>query len=546
MTKKTAKPQQAAQIGAGSDDVGGMGDDIASAVRIRPLADLVPYVRNARTHDDAQVAQIMGSILEFGFTNPVLADAKGIVAGHGRVMAAAKLYDSGRVIRLPSGRELPKGTVPVLDCTGWSDAQRRAYILADNRLALDAGWDEEMLALELTELSEAGYDFGLTGFSSEEIEELLVGITEAPAAEDEDSAGNADEDDVTPPKIVISRPGDIWRLGRHRLICADSSDADAIARLMDGEQAALLFTSPPYANQRNYTTGGIADWDALMQGVFGAAMQAMRADGQMLVNLGLVHRDNEWHPYWDGWIEWLRDQGWRRFGWYVWDQGVTVPGDWNGRLAPRHEFIFHFNREARKPNKIVPCKYAGQDVHLRADGTSAGGLRSKEGERTGLCHEGQPTQHFRIPDSVITVTRQRGPIDREREIDHPAVFPLGLPKFVMESYAKPGEIVFEPFSGSGTTILAGEACGRKVRASELAPEYVDVAVIRWIKNHPEQMPVLEATGQRWEEIKAQREPEGVTAQGYQDRKKRMSDVFNDRMAKLGDKAPYAPWGDNRR
>lgn len=502
-------------------------------VEYRKVETLIPYARNPRTHTDEQVAKIAASIVEYGWTNPILVDGEnGIIAGHGRLAAA---------------RKLGLAEVPVIELAHLTPTQKRAYVISDNRLALDAGWDDAMLALELAELSEAGYDLALTGFDDVEIERLLAAIAEEPAAEEDgaiDAQSNADEDDLAPPRIIISRPGDVWLLGEHRLICADSSDRQAIARLMAGEQAALLFTSPPYANQRNYTTGGIADWDALMRGVFGAAIQAMRADGQMLVNLGLVHRDNEWHPYWDGWIEWLRDQGWRRFGWYVWDQGVTVPGDWNGRLAPRHEFIFHFNREARKPNKIVPCKYAGQDVHLRADGTSAGGLRSKEGERTGWCHEGQPTQDFRIPDSVITVTRQRGPIDREREIDHPAVFPLGLPKFVMESYAKPGEIVFEPFSGSGTTILAGEACGRKVRASELAPEYVDVAVIRWIKNHPDIVPVLEATGQDWDEVEVEREPEGVTAT-YGDSKKRLSDVFNDRMAKLDD-PPYQPWGRNRK
>jgi DNA modification methylase len=268
-----------------------------------------------------------------------------------------------------------------------------------------------------------------------------------------------------------------------------------------------------------------------MQGVFGAARAALRDDAQILVNLGLVHRDGEWQPYWDGWIEWMRAQGWRRFGWYVWDQGVTVPGDWVGRLAPRHEFIFHFNRESRKPNKIVPCKTAGTYSHLSAI-NGGGGLRGKNGRPNDWTHAGQPTQDSRIPDSVITVTRQRGPIDKEREIDHPAVFPIGLPQFVMEAYTNEGDVVFEPFSGSGTTILAGEACGRRVRASELAPEYVDVAVIRWLKTHPEQMPVLEATGQTWEEVKAEREPEGVVAASYGDSKKRLSDVFNDRMKRL--------------
>jgi len=506
---------------------------LAERIELRPIERLIPYARNARTHSDAQIAKIAASIAEFGFTNPILVDGEnGIIAGHGRLAAA---------------RKLGLAEVPVIELAHLTPAQKRAYILADNRLALDAGWDEEMLALELAELKDAGFDLAQTGFDDDEIERLLDGLdldADEEGSREADTAENDPDDEIEPPKIVVSRPGDIWRMGEHRLICADSADKGSIARLMAGDKASLLFTSPPYANQRNYTTGGIPDWDALMQGVFAAAMTAMRDDGQMLVNLGLVHRDNEWQPYWDGWIEWMRSQGWRRFGWYVWDQSTTVPGDWNGRLAPRHEFIFHFNRKARRPNKIVPCKTAGTYSHLSAL-NGGGGLRDKDGKANDWCHADQPIQDHRIPDSVITVTRQRGPIDPEREIDHPAVFPIGLPKFVMEAYSNPGEIVFEPFSGSGTTILAGEACGRKVFASELAPEYVDVAVIRWLKNHPEQMPVLETTGQGWEEVKAQREPEGVTAT-YADSKKRLSDVFNDRMARLGDAAPFAPWGDNRR
>lgn len=501
-------------------------------VEYRRIDALLPYARNPRTHSDAQVAKIAASIVEFGWTNPILVDGdNGIIAGHGRLAAA---------------RKLGLTDVPVIELAHLTPAQKRAYVIADNRLALDAGWDEEMLALELAELSDAGYDLDLTGFDDAEIGRYLDGLTtdEASATQEDAGPDEAEDDIPEPPKIVISRPGDVWVMGEHRLICADASNAEAIDRLMAGDKAALLFTSPPYANQRNYTTGGIHDWDAMMQGVIAAAARAMRQDGQMLVNLGLVHRDGEWQPYWDGWIEWMRTQGFRRFGWYVWDQGVTVPGDWAGRMAPRHEFIFHFNREARKPNKIVPCKWAGQETHLRADGSSTA-MRGKDGTIGAWCHAGQPTQDFRIPDSVITVTRQRGPIDADREIDHPAVFPVGLPKFVMEAYSDAGEIVFEPFSGSGTTILAGQACGRRVRAVELAPEYVDVAVIRWIKTHPDTVPVLEATGQSWDEIKALREPEGVTATNYGDRKTRLSDVFNDRMAKM-DNPIYKPWGRNKR
>jgi len=178
-----------------------------------------------------------------------------------------------------------------------------------------------------------------------------------------------------------------------------------------------------------------------------------------------------------------------------------VPGDWAGRLAPRHEFVFHFNRQARKPNKIVPCKWAGHETHLRADGSSTA-MRAKDGKVGEWNHAGQPTQEFRIPDSVVEVTRQRGRIGDG--IDHPAVFPLGLPKFFIEAYTDVGEIVFEPFSGGGTTLLAGQLTDRRVRAIELAPEYVDVALRRWLQHHPGMEPVLAATGQPFAEVSAER------------------------------------------
>jgi DNA modification methylase len=451
---------------------------------------LIDYARNPRKNDHA-VDRMAAAIVEFGFRIPVVARSTGeVVDGH---------------LRLKAARKLGLKTVPVVLSDELSDVQIKAFRLIANRSVSWAQWDEELLSLELAELSEAGYDLGLTGFSSKEIEELLAGITEDPATEDEAAAGsessNADEDDVTPPTVAVTRPGDLWLLGEHRLLCADSRDAAAVARLLEGERAHLLFTSPPYANQRDYTTGGIADWDALMQGVFGAARGALREDTQILVNLGLVHRDNEWQPYWDGWIAWMRTQGWRRFGWYVWDQSVTVPGDWAGRLAPRHEFVFHFNRRSRKPNKIVPCKWAGHETHLRADGSSTA-MRGKDGKVGAWNHAGQPTQEFRIPDSVVEVTRQRGRIGEG--IDHPAVFPLGLPKFFIEAYTDAGEIVFEPFAGSGTTLLAGQLTGRPVRAIELAPEYVDVALRRWLQHHPGTVPVLEGSGRTFAEVAAER------------------------------------------
>ena len=325
---------------------------------------------------------------------------------------------------------------------------------------------------------------------------------------DGDQEQDADEPDAADdvpdtPTTPVSRSGDVWALGQHRLICGDAADPSVIASLMLGEQAKLCFTSPPYGNQRDYASGGITDWDGLMRGVFGNV--PMAEDAQVLVNLGLIHRDNEVIPYWDGWLGWMRTQGWRRFAWYVWDQGPGMPGDWQGRLAPSFEFVFHFNRQNRKPNKIVPCKHAGQDSHLRADGSSTA-MRGKDGEVGGWTHAGQPTQDKRIPDSVIRVMRHKGKIGQD--IDHPAVFPVALPEFVLDAYSDSGDIVFEPFGGSGTTMLAAERTGRRCRAVEIAPEYVDVAVKRFQQNFPD-VPVTllgdgENVGQTFEAVAAER------------------------------------------
>ena len=451
------------------------------AVQYRPLDSLIGYARNARTHSEAQVAEIAGSIREFGWTNPILVDgANGVIAGHGRLLAA---------------RKLGLAEVPVIELAHLTETQKRAYILADNKLALNAGWDHDLLALELGDLKDAGFDLGLTGFSGDEVAESLK-----PADDDAEDDGAADE---VPEPVAnpVVRAGDLWLLGEHRLLCGDSTNPRDVARVMDGETATLCFTSPPYAQQRDYAAGGVGDWDALMRGVFGALPMAV--DGQVLVNLGLVHRDGEWQPYWQGWLDWMRDQGWRRFGLYVWDQGPGLPGDWGGRLAPSFELVFHFNRAGRKPNKTVPCKYAGQDTHLRSDGHSTA-MRKPDGSVGAWTHAGQPTQDFRIADSVIRIGRHKA---RGVEVEHPAVFPVALSTFALEAYADAGDICFEPFSGSGTTLVAGQQTGRRVRAVELAPVYVDVALRRWRLLFPGIEPLLAGDGRSYDEIAAVRRSE---------------------------------------
>jgi DNA modification methylase len=205
-----------------------------------------------------------------------------------------------------------------------------------------------------------------------------------------------------------------------------------------------------------------------MQGVFAAA--PVTADAQLLVNLGLVHRDGEWIPYWESWLDWMRAQGWRRFGWYVRDRGPGLPGDWNGRLAPSHAFIFHFNRQPRKPNKTVESKHAGEPL-------GGGGLRGADGtvhRKTGF---GNAIQSHRIPDSVFRIMRHKGGLGAAGS--HPAVFPVALVEAVLEPFTDPGELVFEPFCGSGTQLIAAERKGRRCCAVELDPVYCDVAVRRW-------------------------------------------------------------------
>ena len=455
-------------------------------VEYRSIDRLIPYIRNPRTHNEAQVVQIAASIVEFGWTNPVLVDGdNGVIAGHGRIQAA---------------RRLGLTEVPIIELGHLSPNQKRAYIIADNKLALAAGWDEELLHLELGDLATAGYDLTLTGFADDELEALLSVQEDGAGESDAESNPMAEQDDIPDtPVNPVSRPGDIWQLGLHRLICGDASDPTVITALMAGEQARLCFTSPPYGNQRDYTNGGVADWDGLMRGVF--AQLPMTPDAQVLVNLGLIHRDNEVIPYWDGWLTWMRTQEWRRFAWYVWDQGPGMPGDWAGRLAPSFEFIFHFNRESRPPHKIVPCKHAGQESHLRPDGSSTA-MRNKAGEVGGWAHAGTPTQEHRIPDSVIRIMRHKGKIGKD--IDHPAVFPVALPEFVIKTYSDENDLIFEPFGGSGSTLLACQRTSRYGRAVEIGPEYVDVAIQRFQQNFPNVKITLHGTGQTFTEVTQER------------------------------------------
>ncbi len=240
----------------------------ADKVERRKVADLIPYARNSRTHSDEQVGQIAASIKEWGWTVPVLIDPDGgLIAGHGRIMAAQKL---GII------------DVPCMIAEGWTDAQKKAYVIADNKLALNAGWDDDMLKIELGELGDLDFDLSLTGFDDDELNNLLA---------DDPSEGLTDEDAVPEvPEVPVTVEGDVWLLGRHRLMCGDSTSIDAVDKLMDGQTPDLIHTDPPYGMnavskssvlKKNYGTDIIGDDNpdiakdafALINGLYPSAKQ---------------------------------------------------------------------------------------------------------------------------------------------------------------------------------------------------------------------------------------------------------------------------------
>jgi len=400
-----------------------------------PVASLNPDPANARKHGDKNLDAIKASLAKFGQRKPIVVQRDGMVvrAGNG-TLAAAKALGWNEIAAV------------ILDDDNATASQ---FAIADNRSAELAEWDNETLA-SLLDGMDADLQ-GSLGFDEKDMAELLRGLTPDVA-----------EDDVPDvPAVPVTKPGDLIVLGEHRLLCGDSTKATDVAKVMDGAKADVCFTSPPYGQQRDYGVAKelVQDWDGLMQGVF--ANLPMSEDGQVLVNLGMIHRDGEWVPYWDKWIEWMRAQGWRRFGWYVWDQGSGLPGDWNGRLAPSHEFVFHFNRSSLRPSKCVKKK----------DGSGPMGtnLRGKDGVNrppSSVC--GDPNK---IPDSVVRVNRNSA-----HGTGHPATFPVHLAGQFIKSW---GGDAFEPFLGSGTTLIACEQLGRRCFGIEIDPGYCDVIVQRW-------------------------------------------------------------------
>lgn len=264
--------------------------------------------------------------------------------------------------------------------------------------------------------------------------------------------------------------GQLWiaRSGRrtiHRLYCGDSTSDEEVSKLAGDREPELIFTSPPYAHQRKYQLEEF-DWDELMQGVFSVCPAHQRT--QILVNLGMVHMRGEWEPYWQDWIEWMRSQGWRRFGLYCWDKGPGLPGDWGGRLAPSFEFVFHFNRTSRKAEKWIPKK----ESSIKRNWERYFNFRNVDGSTDPVGSPEAYNNTHRIPDSVIRIAPHKsGGIASL----HPAVFSTELAEFMIRSW--PG-LVYDPFAGSCTAAIAAAKQRQSSLSMEISPDYMAIGLER--------------------------------------------------------------------
>jgi len=380
-------------------------------IETRLVADLIPYAANSRTHSDAQVAQIAASIKEFGWTNPILIDGDNtIIAGHGRLLAARKL-----------GME----EVPAIILDHLTKAQQRALVIADNQLALNAGWDIDMLKAEIEDLNLEGFDLGLLGFDDKFLDGLL---------EPEPSEGLTDEDAVPEvpeqPKTVL---GDVWVLGNHRLMCGDSTSIDAVEKLMDGVKPHLMVTDPPYGV--NYDPSDGAKRAGIKKGVTGKVLNDDRADWSDTWALfpGSVayvwHADKKGHIVADSLIK----NGFEIRGQIIWAKTGHILG--KGHYHQMHE----------------PCWYA-------VKGNSF-------------------WQGARDQDSVWRIGKDRKGDDKQT--NHGTQKPVEVMLRPILNNSSQGQAVYEPFCGSGTTLIACEKSGRSCLAMELDPKYCDVIIKRW-------------------------------------------------------------------
>jgi DNA modification methylase len=406
-----------------------------------PTAKLIAYARNARIHSAEQVAQIAASIVEFGFTNPILAGSDGvIVAGHGRLAAAQKL-----------GLE----SVPVVVLDHLTPTQRRALIIADNRIAESAGWDDAMLRIELQSLQEDGFNLDITGFDADALAEIMAG-------EETTADGNTDDDSVPEVSATpISRPGDVWELGNHRLVCGDATDPKSYELLMADAHADMVFTDPPYnvdyANSAKDKMRGkdrpILN-DNLGDGFYDFLLAALtpmleRCAGATYIAMSSSELDTLQQAF--------RAAGGKWSTFIIWAKNTFTLG------------------RADYQRQYEPILYGwpeGQNRHWCGDRDQGDVWNIKKPQKNDL---------------------------------HPTMKPVELVERAIRNSSRPGDIVLDPFGGSGTTLIAAEKSGRIGWLIELDPKYVDVIVRRW-QDWTGQRTVRESDGVAFDDLLEQATP----------------------------------------
>jgi DNA modification methylase len=453
---------------------------LARRIEVWLIDRLKPYARNARTHSDEQVAQIAASIAEFGFNAPILVDSNaGIVAGHGRLLAARKLGLS---------------EVPVVVLDHLSENQRRAYVIADNKLALNAGWDEKILAAELRDLENEGIDLALVGFSDDELEDLLAG-------DEPQDTSDVEEQVPEPPANPVSRPGDLWTIGPHRLVCGDCRDRNNLGILFPADaRANVVITSPPYATQREYdTASGFKpippdEYVAWFADVAAGIASALADDGSYFLNIKEHADEGERNLYVkDLVVAHRRQWAWRfvdEFCWRKTDNGV--PGGWNNRFKNAWEPVFHFCRQQQIKFRPKRVGHESDDCFDYSPGnpksTSGSGLLGT-GPRGAAADGGKNQNAWQRSRNSLSdsdgrfagVARPSNVIEVKSESsqgNHSAPFPRALVEFFLLAFSDDGDVVYDPFMGSGTTIAAAALLDRVGYGCELSPSYCDVILHR--------------------------------------------------------------------
>ena len=425
-------------------------------VELRAIDSLIPFERNPRTHSVSQVAQIAASITEFGFNNPILVDSRaGIIAGHGRLLAAHKLGLT---------------EVPVIVLDHLTDTQKRAYIIADNQLALQAGWDDELLRAELRELQQGDFNLDLIGFDVHELDKLLADLP--------DESGDALPE---VPAIPTSRAGDVWLLGesprQHRVLCGDSTSAGDVAKLLGERKPRVMITDPPYGieldsewrDRAGLNGCGAAEPSYMKKRTKGHTQTTISSDTradwseafELVPSLEIAY---VWHAsiYTREVLDGLTRIGFLYPQQLIWDKGRTV-------LTRTHYWYQH-----------EPCWY----------------VRKKNAPWFGKAGENSTIWFSPSPKFIMGGSG-------EEKYDHPTQKPVELMKRPILNHTKRGELVYEPFLGSGTTLAAAELTERVCFGIELDPKFVDVVVQRW-QTLSGQQATLEADGRTFTEVAEER------------------------------------------